>query len=139
VRHGAGRRRDERGASALELAFIAPAFLLLIFFTVQGALYFYGRNVAIQAAREGVSQLRLAQDQSMYDSLKGKAISRTEDFADEVGRGGLNGAVAKPGYNGTTGRASMTVTGTTITLVPLLDLKVTATADGPVEKFRGDQ
>lgn len=136
---GHGRRRDERGASALELAFIAPAFLMLIFFTVQGALYFYGRNVAIQAAREGVSQLRLAQSQSMYDSIKGSAVSHTEDFADQVGRGGLNGAVAKPGYDDRTGRASMTVTGTTITLVPLLDLKVTASAEGPVEKFRGDQ
>jgi Flp pilus assembly protein TadG len=58
----ADRRRLERGASALEMAFVAPGLILLIFFSIQAALFFYGRNVAIQAAREGVSQMRVAAD-----------------------------------------------------------------------------
>ena len=53
------RRSDDRGASAVEFAVIAPTLLLLIFFIIQGGLYFYGRSVALQAARDGVSQLRL--------------------------------------------------------------------------------
>ena len=37
--------------SAVEFAFLAPAFIFLIFFSIQGALFFYGRSVAIQSAR----------------------------------------------------------------------------------------
>jgi Flp pilus assembly protein TadG len=131
------RRRDERGVSALELAFIAPGFLLLIFFTMQAALYFYGRNVAIQSAREGVSQLRLAQDEPTYENVRAGVISNTERFADSVGRGALTGSIAESTYDDAGGRAGMTVSGNVISLVPFLDLTVHEHAEGPVERFEG--
>jgi hypothetical protein len=131
------RRDDERGVSALELSFLAPGFLFLIFFCIQAALFFYGRNVAIQSAREGVSQLRLAQDQATYESIKGGVVSNTERFASTVGREALITPVATPGYDDGDARASMTVTGRVITLIPFLDLTVTETAEGPVERFEG--
>src|SRR5699024_7410983 len=53
-------RRGDRGASALEFSIIAPILLLLIFTIIQGGLYFYARNTAQSASREGVSYLRLA-------------------------------------------------------------------------------
>jgi Flp pilus assembly protein TadG len=134
---GRARRHDERGVSALELSFLAPGFLFLIFFSIQAALFFYGRNVAIQSAREGVSQLRLAQDQATYESIKGGVASNTERFASTVGREALIAPVATPGYDDTRARATMTVTGKVITLVPFLDLHVTETAEGPVERFEG--
>lgn len=130
-------RRDERGVSALELSFLAPGFLFLIFFCIQAALFFYGRNVAIQSAREGVSQLRLAQDQATFDSISPGVVGNTEDFATSVGREALIDPQATPTYDEAAGRATMTVRGRVITLVPFLDLSVTETAEGPVERFAG--
>lgn len=134
--HRSSRSRDESGVSAVELAFIAPAFILLIFFTIQGSLYFYGRNVAIQSAREGVSQLRLASTPAQYDVQRAGAVDYTTRFADSLGRESLLDPVATPTYDYAAGRVSMTVQGKVITLIPLLDLTVTETAGGSVEKFQ---
>lgn len=132
------RRRDrgESGVSAVELAFIAPAFIVLIFFTIQGSLYFYGRNVAIQSAREGVSQLRLATRQSDYESSRAGVVDATQRFARSVGRESLIDPVATPTYDNRLARVSMTVRGRVITLVPGIDLNVTERAEGNVERFQ---
>lgn len=131
--------RTDRGASAVEMAFIAPALILIIFFAIQAALFYYGRNVAIQSAREGVSQLRLAQDEATYQAQRAAIVDHTETFARTVGHEALMGAVATPAYDDRGGRVSMTVTGTVITLVPGLHLTVTELADGPVERFEAPQ
>lgn len=123
--------------SAVELAFLAPGLLLLIFFGIQGALYFYGRNVAIQSAREGVAQLRLAQDQATYDSISTDVANNTERFAASIGHEALIGPSASPAYDDQAARVRMTVTGDVITLVPGLHLRVTEFAEGPVERFEG--
>lgn len=121
------------------MAFIAPGLILLIFFSVQAALFFYGRNVAIQAAREGVSQIRTAPDAATYEGIRAGVVENTERFASTVGREALVGAAATPTYDGIRGRVSMTVTGRVISLVPWLDLTVTQTAEGPVERFEADR
>jgi hypothetical protein len=117
------------------MAFVAPGLLFLIFLCIQGALFFYGRNVAIQAAREGVSQLRLAQDQATYDDIHGGVVENTERFAVAVGREALIDPVAISSYDDGAGRVRMRVTGRVISLVPGLDLTVTEEAEGPVERF----
>ena len=129
------RRRDEGGVSAVEMAFIAPGLIFLIFFSIQGALFFYGRSVAIQSAREGVSQLRLAQDQATYDDIRGGVVDNTERFATAVGREALIDPVATPSYDEELGRVRMKVQGRVISLLPWLDLTVTEEAEGPVERF----
>lgn len=126
----------ERGASALELAFIAPFFLALIFLTIQGGLFFYGRTVAVQAAREGVSQLRLAQDQAAYEAMREQAASYTRDFAASVGQQGLTNPAVSTRYDDEEGRVWVEVTGSVISLVPGVDLTTTAEASGIVERFR---
>jgi hypothetical protein len=134
-----GRRRLERGASALEMAFVAPGLIAIIFFGIQGALFFYGRNVAIQAAREGVSQLRVAQTPTMYDDMRGDVVEGTQRFARAVGREALIDPVASPTYEDggadRPARVTMTVTGRVITLLPGLHLTVTQHAEGPVERW----
>jgi hypothetical protein len=66
-------------------------------------------------------------------------VENTERFASTVGRETLLGATATPSYDGRQGRVSMTVTGRVISLVPGLDLHVTQTAEGPVERFEADR
>lgn len=134
--HRSRRDRGESGASAVELAFIAPAFILLIFFTIQGSLFFYGRNVAIQAAREGVSQMRLSPYESDFATARPGVIAYTQRFAVATGRESLLDPVATPDYDNDAARVSMTVRGNVITLVPFMHFTVTETAEGSVERFQ---
>lgn len=133
-------RRDvaDRGTSALELAIIAPVLLSLIFFSLQAAFFFYGRAAATHAAREGVSMLRLAEDQADYAALQPDALARTERFAANVGGPGLVAPEVTSAYveeGDGTARVTVTVTGRVITLVPGLRLNATADASGTVERF----
>lgn len=130
--------RGDRGAAAVELAFIGPVLLLLIFSSIQLGLWWYGRTVAIQAAREGVSSLRLAPDRETYDRISVAVTGRTERFAGAVGREALIAPRATPGYDDAAGRVSMRVTGHVITLWPGPQLSVSEQAFGEVERFRPD-
>lgn len=132
------RTQRERGTAALELAIVAPALLALIFFSLQAAFFFYGRTAATHAAREGVSQLRLASDEGEYAALQGAALERTERFAASVGGAGLVEPQATSTYveeaDGTA-RVTVTVSGRVLTLVPGLNLTASADASGTVERF----
>ncbi len=122
------------------MAIIAPGLLALIFLGIQGALLFYGRNVAIQSAREGVSLARVLPDQTAFEASKGAVQTRTERFASEIGRESLMGARATVEFNGADavdggGQVHVEVTGTVITLIPGIHLTVTGSADGAVERW----
>jgi len=133
------RRRDDSGASALELSIVAPGLLLLIFFGIQSGLYFYGRTVAVQSAREGVSLLRLSQTEQMARDLTPAAQAKAVDFAVAVGRESLLDPVAEVQYDPVAGKVEVRVTGRVITLVPGLDLEVSEVASGTIERFEADR
>jgi TadE-like protein len=132
------RARGDDGASALELSIVAPAVLLLIFFAIQAGLFFYGRSVAVQAAREGVSQLRLAQTPQIAAGIEEEIEDGIEGYALALGREALLDPEATGTYDEDAGRVSMTVTGTTITIVPGLTLTATGRASGEIERFEVD-
>jgi hypothetical protein len=132
----APRRGRERGATSLELAIVAPMFLTLVFLAIQAGLFFYGRTVAVQAAREGVSQLRLAEDAAAFEAMRGGAVDYPRDFAATVGQQGLLDPRVEARYDDAEGRVWVSVTGRVISLVPGLDLTTTAEASGTVERFR---
>ena len=131
-------RGDESGVSSLELSVIAPSLLLLIFFVVQVAFYLYGRTVALQAAREGVSQLRLEQNPQDFAIAEPGVKSNVETFAKNIGTGSLDNPAMKATYSDAKGRVTVTVTGETVSLVPFLGLHlhVTETVSGQVERFQ---
>ena len=133
------RPRSERGVSSLELAILAPAILALIFMSIQTALWLYGRSVALNAAQEGVSRLRLVQPPVYSTGVGEKVRADIESYAQQVGGTSLQHAsVAPPSYNNPEGMVSFTVTGETVSLVPGLTLKVSRTATGPIERFEAD-
>lgn len=132
------RLRADRGASALELSLVAPGLLLFIFASIQAGLYFYGRAVAEQAAREGVSKLRLAQTVAISNSIRSDVQTAVEAYAAAVGRETLLEPKATATYNELTGKVSVTVEGDVITLVPGLNLHVTQKVFGEIERFEGD-
>jgi Flp pilus assembly protein TadG len=131
----AGRRRlDDRGASAVEFAILALPFLLVIFLLIQAGLWFYGRQVALDAAREGVSQLRLAQTPQACSDQGPLVQTHVEEFARNVGSDALvNPQMDSPQCQANT--VSVTVRGHAVSLIPFLTLNVTQVANGQVEKF----
>jgi Flp pilus assembly protein TadG len=133
-----GRASDERGVSSIELAVIAPSLILLIFLLVQGALLFYGRSVALQAARDGVSQLRLQQSAGGCEAAKPGVASNVLAYASHVGSGALTAASVTPEchYNPNGGSTvTVTVRGQAISLVGIT-MHITQTATGRVEQFQ---
>ncbi len=132
--------RTESGASALELAFLAPGLIFLIFLVIQAGLFFYGKTVAIQAAREGVSQLRLAQTRRRLPRHPGRR--RPQHRAAMRCRWAGRHCCSRgpcPTYDEQSGRVTMEVQGDVITLVPGLTLRATAHAEGAVERFEPDE
>ncbi|TDW76346.1 TadE/TadG family type IV pilus assembly protein [Kribbella pratensis] len=134
------RRRSERGVSTLELAILAPAILTLIFLSIQTALWLYGRSVALNAAEEGVSRLRLVQPTVYTTAVGEKVRSDIQSYAAQLGGTTLQHTeVPFPAYNSPEGSVSFTVTGDTVSLVPGLKLKVSRTATGQIEQFQADK
>ena len=132
------RGRDDGGVSSIELAIIAPTLLALIFLVIQGALYFYGRSVALQSAREGVSQLRLQQTGDLCKAAQGQVQTDTTNYAATVGSNALKdvGAAAHCNYiEGGNSTVSVTVSGHAISLLGF-SLSVNESATGRVEQFQ---
>ncbi|RYE78378.1 MAG: pilus assembly protein [Myxococcales bacterium] len=114
---------------------IAPIFLLLIFTIIQGGLYFYARNTAQSAAREGVSYLRLAGSNSDPSGFIEGAEGVTRGYASKLGR--LNEVVAVGTINQDTGRVSMLVSG--VVVLPLGgSVRIQQSSTATLEQFRGD-
>src|SRR5580698_6688991 len=143
ARRGAGRRglrarfgacrgdgRD-RGASAVELAILAPALLFASLLIIQFALWFDARHAALAAAQQG------------------DLVAREDEFVNQAGWAGLAQtaattyyagldtsvlsavtAKAKPGQANT---VSVTVKGK---LTGVWPLTITETVTGPIECFR---
>ncbi len=122
------RARGERGSVSLELAVVFPVVLLLIFGTVQAALYFHARNVALAAAEEG---LRDARVENGSDSA---GVRRAEAFLVDAG-----GSRVLLGFSVTADRgateATVTVQGTSPSVLPGIGgFAVAQSATGPRER-----
>lgn len=132
---GRTRRRDDRATSALEFSIIAPVFLLLIFTIIQAGLYFYAVNIAQTSAREGVSYLRLAGNNSDPSSFTSAAEGVSTGYATKLGR--LKGVSSIGSIDTTTGRVTMRVSGEIV--LPLGGTRtIEQTAQATLEQFRGD-
>jgi len=137
---GDGRRRNllvrgDRGSVALEMAFMAPVFLLLVFFGIQVGLWAYGRSVALAAAREGVALLRVVPDEQQAAAADPVVRAHVQQFAGTIGRESLLDPRASTKWNGNRTEVSVVVTGHVVSLVPGLDLTTTQRASGTVERF----
>lgn len=101
-------------------------------------LWFYARSVALQAARDGVTQLRLDQTADGCEADKPVVVQRVLDFAGQVGSGALTAASVQPQCHYRAGGGStvtVTVTGESISLIGF-SIHVTQSASGRVEQFQ---
>ncbi|MDR7381231.1 TadE/TadG family type IV pilus assembly protein [Promicromonospora iranensis] len=123
----AGRGREEAGQAAIQTAILLPLVILLIIAAVQATLWFAGRQVAIAAASEGA---RVAAAES---GTAGSGQTAAVQFASTTGRGFLLAPRATVTRTATT--ATVTLTGSTQSLVAGWDLTITQSASMPVERL----
>lgn len=119
---------DERGAMSLaQVVITAPALLFLLMLIVQFGLMFHARNIAEQAAQEGAAVAR------RFDGTQTQGREKALQLLTAVGEGTLKDRDVTASRTADT--ASVTVTGTVVSVVPGFSLSVSESASGPVEKY----
>ncbi|SRR6266705_1554040 len=138
ARSGGGpamRRQRDRGSSAIELAILAPMLLALIWLTIQYALYYQGRQVALAAAQLGA---RVASQNAPRPGWQGLAERQAEDYYQGLGTRVLGPHINAVASDTLPGQVRVTVTGQAASIMLGLNLTIHATAGGPIDCFRPD-
>ena len=126
-RRGGARRRSDAGLA--EFVVCLPVFFLLVIGGVQYALWSHASHLARAAAEQG------SQVASGYGSTPAAGTQAAQSFIATTGPGTLtNPQVVTSTLSGDV--AQVTVTGRAQALIPLLDLKVSATSNAPVQEYR---
>jgi hypothetical protein len=116
----------EHGSLSLELAFIAPAVLLVLFTGIQADLWYYARSCALASAQQGVDTAR----------LRGASLSEGVGSAQDLLARGSSGILTDTRVSASTGATiHVTVTGQVLNLVPFWHLTVRQSASGPREQL----
>jgi Flp pilus assembly protein TadG len=124
-----GRRwRDDRGDTSIQMAIIFPLVLLATVAVIQACLWYYARQIALTAAREGATAARAYQSSPADGAAQARAVlGRT---AGDSLRG-YNVSVTSDGQ-----RVRVRVSGTALSMIPgMSGLRVTQSASGPVERW----
>ena len=120
--------RRERGSSSIQMVILMPALFSIMFLGMQGALYYHARTVAIAAAQEG------ARAAGSQNGTAAGGISAASSFVSDAGGNDvLPGAHMTGGRSATT--ATVTVTGTSLSVIPGWSPAVSQSASVPVERI----
>ena len=111
----------------VEAVIIFPTFLLLLFLAVQVALFYYAGTIATAAARDGAAAA------AAEDGTGSDGIAAARSSARNLSGDWLSG-IAVRGNRGPE-RATITVTGTSLSLIPGWDPTVVKSATAPVERI----
>ncbi|WP_432198855.1 TadE family protein [Streptomyces sp. bgisy027] len=124
-----GRRwRDDRGDASIQMAIIFPFVLLATVAVVQASMWFYARQIALTAAREGVSAARA------YDSSPAEGAAQARDVLTRTAGDSLTGYSVSASSNGQ--RVRVEVSGSALSMIPgVSGLQITQSASGPVERW----
>lgn len=104
-----------------------PAVLLLLFLSIQVAMYSVARSVALNAAQEGLTAAR------GYNGSAAAGSARAQDFVTRAGGDLLTDTHVSVTRTAT--QATVTVTGSSLSLVPGLHWQIRQSATGPVERW----
>lgn len=139
-----GRRTDRRdaesGVSAVEFVLLTPLLFFLIFVTVQFALFFFARHVAIAAAQEGarVARAEAADPRYSTNQWSDDASSTADKWIGRLAPNLLQGSAVATDRAPDRTTVSVTVTAAVPSIVPWTTFTVSETSTGPVEQFIGD-
>ncbi|MFI6340704.1 TadE/TadG family type IV pilus assembly protein [Streptomyces sp. NPDC050535] len=122
------RWSDDRGDTSIQMAIVFPIVLLATIAVVQASLWFYARQIALTAAREGLTAARAYQ--------AGPADGRAR-AASVLGRSAGDSLIGYSIAAGSDGqRVRVQVSGTALSMIPgLPGLHLSQSASGPVERW----
>jgi len=118
-------RAADRGATSIEMVILLPALFALMFLGMQAALMYQGRAVALAAAQEG------AREAASESGTAESGIRTAESFV-EASTTGLTGTTVLGRRTATV--ATVTVSATTLSVVPGWSPRITQSASMPVER-----
>jgi len=125
----------DRGASAVELAILAPGLIFISMLIVQFALWLDATHAALSAAQEGDRAARAAEfNQSGWQQTATQVAMNYYHGLDTSVLS--NVSVSQIKYDAGTNTVSLTVSGKLSGIVPLT---ISETVSGPVECFRTTQ
>ncbi|MGW7425758.1 TadE/TadG family type IV pilus assembly protein [Streptomyces sp. NPDC054813] len=124
-----GRRwRDDRGDTAIQMAIIFPFVLLATVAVIQASMWYYARQIALTAAREGLTAARA------YQSSPADGAAQARNVLGRTAGDSLSGYSVSASSNGQ--RVQVQVSGTAMSMIPgVSGLQVTQSASGPVERW----
>ena len=126
VATGRGRLRSERGSASIELVILMPVLFGILFLGIQAAMYYYAGAIALAAAQDGAR----AQAGTDADPDTG---TRTATAILAASDGSLENWAATTTISADT--ATVTVTGTSLSVIPGWHPAVTKVATAPVERL----
>jgi Flp pilus assembly protein TadG len=118
-------RDHQSGSATVEFVLGITVMVLFLLIVLQLALYVHTRSVATTAARHGLDEARVV------EGTEDGGVAVAEQFLDQAGRG-LEGRSVTASRSPT--RTTVRVTGTVITVVPGLDLRLDVAVDAPTER-----
>ena len=123
------REGEDRGDTSIEMAIVFPFVILFTMMIVQACMWYYAREVAQSAAREGVVAART------YGSSASTGVARADQAAARLGGNSLGNPHASSAGSTAT-RITITVTGLAPSLIPgVPGFSVHQSASAPVEKW----
>ena len=124
-----GRRwRDDRGDTSIQMAIIFPFVLLATVAVIQASMWYYARQIALTAAREGLTAARA------YQSSPADGAAQARNVLGRTAGDSLSGYSVSAGSNGQ--RVRVQVSGTALSVIPgVPGLQVTQSASGTVERW----
>lgn len=120
--------RDERGSVAIQMVFLMPALFSVMFLGVQGALHYHAREVALAAAQEG------ARDAGSANGTRESGVATANTFLRDAGGTDVMTSTSVSGSRTAT-RATITVTGKSMSVIPGWHVTVRQSASVPVERL----
>ncbi|WP_454314461.1 TadE family protein [Streptomyces phaeoluteigriseus] len=124
-----GRRwRDDRGDTSIQMAIVYPFVLLATIAVVQASMWYYARQIALTAAREGLTAARA------YQASPADGTARAHEVLERAAGDSLRGYSVSVTSNGQ--RVQVQVSGTAMSMIPgVSGLQVSQSASGPVERW----
>ncbi|PKV82714.1 TadE/TadG family type IV pilus assembly protein [Streptomyces sp. TLI_146] len=122
------RWRDDRGDASIQMAIIFPFVLLATVAVIQASLWFYARQIALTAAREGLTAART------YQSNPADGAARARNVLGRSAGDSLRAYSVVASSDGQ--RVRVRVSGTALSILPgVPGLRVTQSASGPLERW----
>ncbi|MBQ0887839.1 pilus assembly protein [Streptomyces sp. RM72] len=122
------RRSDDRGDASIQMAIVYPFVLLAAIAVIQASMWYYARQIALTAAREGVTAARA------YQAGPADGTARARQVLGRTAGDSLRSLSVSARSDGE--RVRVQVSGTTQSMIPGIEgLAITQSASGPVERW----